>query len=64
MVLFHDYAFCGDCHPQVEQDYKAYLATQNTDMWRQGVGNQLIAWKQRAISAVGASTSARRGLRA
>ena len=58
MVLFHDYAFCGDCYPQVKQDYNLYLEAQNADLWKQSTSTMLATWKQRAMAAIGLSTTA------
>ena len=54
---FQGYAFCHSCMSQVASQYAAMSNAHHRREWQISLSNQLVAWRDRARDALGASTS-------
>ena len=57
MESFQNYPFCGGCLPNVMLQYAIYQTAVRREQWTRTVAARIGNWKQRAIEAIGISTS-------
>ena len=54
---FLDHDFCARCMPEVTSEYAKFQDAQRREAWRRSLASQVQGWKQRAIEAIGVSST-------
>ena len=57
MEYFQNYPFCGGCLPNVMLQYANYQTAVRREQWTRTVAARIGNWKQRAVEAIGMSTT-------